>query len=91
MSMLVETLEPAGGSLAEPGTYAYRLVIDRNEFEGAFDLVLALVDSHHGTILAETWQQVTVGAERPQGFPGPVLDVEWRIVDGPAGSNEVAP
>jgi hypothetical protein len=42
------------------------------------NLVLALVDSHHGTILAETWQQVTVGAERPQGFPGPVLDVEWN-------------
>lgn len=79
MSFYVRTLEKPGGLLTRPGRHRYRLVVDRNEFAGGLDLVLAVVDEHKGIVLSEAWQEVMVGAERPEGFPGPVLEFEWEI------------
>ena len=79
MSLYVRTIEPAGGLLTRAGRHSFRMVIDRNEFAGGFDLVLAAVDEREGVVLSEAWQQVMVGSQRPEGFPGPVLDFDWRI------------
>ena len=79
MSLYVRSLEPAGGLLNRPGLHRYRIVIDRNEFAGGFDLVMAAVDEREGEVLSESWQQVMVGSERPEGFPGPVLEFDWEV------------
>jgi ABC-type polysaccharide/polyol phosphate transport system ATPase subunit len=78
-SFYARTVEPAGGVLNEPGTHAFHLTVERNEFSGSFDLVLSVIDDREDAILVETWQEVVVGTVRRRGGTGPELIVDWVV------------
>lgn len=79
VSFLRRTLEPAGGALARGGVYDFELGIDRNEFAGAFDIVISVIDERDESVCTESFQELMVGEHRPEGFPGPVLEFDWSI------------
>lgn len=76
-SLLRRTVVDVGGILAHEGRHDLQIVAHHNEFAGAVDVVVAAVDSHEDVLLAETWREIQVGEDRPEGFPGPVLEVSW--------------
>lgn len=79
MSIVVETLVPAGGLLAHPGTSTYRCTLRADQIEGHFDLVLAVIDEREDIVMAETWRNVTVGSPGPDGVPTMMFDVVWEL------------
>lgn len=79
MSFYTGVLVPAGEILASPGVHHYRVEVGRNLFAGAFDFVVSVVDEVTNSVLSEAWHQVQVGHDRPEGFPGPVLNFEWVV------------
>jgi ABC-type polysaccharide/polyol phosphate transport system ATPase subunit len=76
-TFFVATVEPAGGAIAAPGWYRFDGAVERNEFAGEFDVVLAAIDELEDVIVAEAWQAAAVGPTRVEGFPGPQFDVAW--------------
>lgn len=89
MTIYAKTLEPAGGALTIPGAYPFEIRIDSHEFAGEFDAVIAVVDERDDLVLAEAWSEALVGRPRPQGFPGPVLDMVWTVERLGAAPEEV--
>ena len=79
VTFLREPMVPAGGPLAEGGAFRYRLVVTGNRFLGDFDLVISAFDERENEALAEGWAEMRVGETRPEGYPGPVLDIRWEI------------
>jgi ABC-type polysaccharide/polyol phosphate transport system ATPase subunit len=78
-SFFLATVEPAGGVLTIPGWYRFHGSVERNEFSGEFDVVVAAVDGLTDEIVAEAWAAVGVGVARAEGFPGPNFEVTWKI------------
>ena len=75
VTMYLRVVVAPGAELAEKGWYRYRCVIDRNAFRGEIDVVVSVVDGDE--VLADAWQQVTVGTVRPEGFPS--LDLTFSL------------
>lgn len=72
------TVEPPGGVLAVPGSLRFSAAVDRNDLEGDLEVVVAAIDGRDGSVLAEAWQPLRIGRERPEGFPGPPLSFRWE-------------
>ena len=62
-----------------PGRHRRRVTIGDNDLAGTFDAVVSVIDERSNEVVAETWRTVQVGFDRPEGFPGPVLDVAWTV------------
>lgn len=86
VTFLREPMVSAGDELAGGGAFAFRLVVHENRFLGDFDLVVTAFDERENEIVAESWAELRVGDPRPEGYPGPVLTIDWEVT--PKGRSE---
>lgn len=77
--LLQRTVVDAGGILATRGEHELELRISDHGFAGAVFVVLSVIDDREGRTCAESWQELMVGDERPEGFPGPVIELDWTV------------
>ena len=77
MVLLRRTIVPSGGELGRRGVHDLRVRIDEHGLAGRVHVVLSVVDERDESICAECWNELMVGEDRPEGFPGPVVNFRW--------------
>jgi len=61
LTMMVQTVEPAGGRLMQPGWYRFEGSVQGNLINGLVDLVVSAVEGTDGEPVTEAWRTVTIG------------------------------
>lgn len=78
-TIFIATLEPAQRALSVEGRYRYDAQVVRNDWVGDVDLVVCVIDERDNTVLAETYEPVTVGRSTNEGFPMLAVSAEWSV------------